>query len=80
MRVHEALIAVGVKESGVLVHIVDAEYDTGPVIAQTRVPPVPADTPETPAARALEREHTVFPETLQRFVTGELHLTGGSSR
>ena len=32
-RVHEAVLAAGEKETGVSVHIVDAEYDRGPVIA-----------------------------------------------
>jgi phosphoribosylglycinamide formyltransferase-1 len=47
MHVHEAVIASGETESGVSIHIVDAEYDTGPVIAQARVSIEPTDTPET---------------------------------
>ena len=74
MRVHEAVIAAGETESGVSIHLVDAEYDTGAVIAQARVPVMPADTPETLADRVLEREHTFFPETLQKIVAGELRL------
>ncbi|MCP4644230.1 MAG: phosphoribosylglycinamide formyltransferase, partial [bacterium] len=70
MHVHEAVIAAGETESGVSIHLVDAEYDTGPVIAQARVPVEPGDTPETLAARVLEREHTFFVETLQRIVVG----------
>jgi hypothetical protein len=58
----------------VSIHVVDAEYDTGPVIAQTRVSVEPTDTPEKLAERVLQREHTFFPETLQRIVTGELSL------
>jgi len=74
MRVHEAVIAAGETESGVSIHLVDAEYDTGPVIAQARVPVEPTDTAETLAARVLQREHTFFAETLQRIVTGGLRL------
>ena len=74
MHVHEAVIASGETESGVSIHIVDAKYDTGPVIAQARVPVEPLDTPETLAARVLQREHTFFAETLQKIVTEEIIL------
>ena len=74
MHVHEAVIASGETESGVSIHIVDAEYDTGPVIAQAHVPVEPMDTPETLAARVLQREHTLFSETLQKIVTEEIML------
>ncbi len=74
IHVHEAVIASGETESGVSVHLVDAEYDTGPVIAQARVPVEPMDTPETLAARVLQREHTFFAETLQEIVTGKIML------
>ena len=74
MHVHEAVVAAGKTESGVSIHIVDAEYDTGPVIAQARVPVKPMDTPNTLAARVLQREHTFFAETLQKIVTGAIAL------
>ena len=74
INVHKAVIAAGEAESGVSIHIVDSEYDTGPIIAQTRVPVNPNDTPETLAARVLKREHAFFPETLQRIVNGEIRL------
>jgi phosphoribosylglycinamide formyltransferase-1 len=74
MHVHEAVIASGETESGVSIHLVDAEYDKGPIIAQARVPVEPGDTPETLAARILEKEHTFFAETLQRIVKGVIVL------
>jgi phosphoribosylglycinamide formyltransferase 1 len=74
MLVHEAVIASGATESGVSIHIVDGEYDMGPVIAQAWVPVEPTDTPETLAARVLQREHTFFVETLQKIVTREIML------
>lgn len=74
MNVHKAVIAAGEKESGVTIHLVDAQYDTGPIIAQVRVPVLPDDTPETLAARVLQQEHLLYPETLQRIVAGELCL------
>ncbi len=74
MRVHEAVINAGETESGVSIHIVDEEYDTGPVISQTCVPLESNDTPEALAARVLMREHTFFVETLQKIVAGEIVL------
>ena len=74
-RVHEAVLAAGETKSGVTIHVIDAEYDTGPIIAQATVPVEPDDTPETLAARVLKREHTFFSETLQKIATGEITLT-----
>ena len=74
MNVHEAVIAAGETESGVSIHMVDGNYDTGPVIARARVPVDPEDTPETLAAKVLKQEHLLFPETLQKIVTGEIKL------
>lgn len=64
-RVHEAVIASGAKESGVTVHVVDDDYDRGPIIAQWRVPVEPSDTPESLAARVLSVEHLVYPRVVE---------------
>lgn len=37
-RVHEAVLAAGDTETGATVHLVDEQYDSGPVLAQVRVP------------------------------------------
>ncbi len=66
-RVHEAVLASGEKETGVTIHLVDGEYDTGPIVAQTRVPVFKEDTVESLARRVLDREHTFLVETLQKF-------------
>ncbi len=60
-RVHEAVLASGARESGATVHLVDEEYDRGAVLAQTRVPVEPGDTPDRLAARVLEAEHRLLP-------------------
>ncbi len=64
-RVHEAVIASGVKESGVTVHLVDDEYDRGPIVAQWRVPVEPLDTPNSLASRVLAVEHVVYPRAVE---------------
>ncbi len=76
IHVHEAVLAAGDRETGVSVHLVDEEYDRGPVIAQTRVPVMPEDTPETLAARVLEQEHLLFPVVLRKIERGEITIPG----
>jgi len=74
LHVHEAVLAAGDKETGVTIHLVDAEYDTGPILAQATVPVLAGDTPESLRERVLPREHTLLVETLQRIVSGEIRL------
>ena len=74
MHVHEAVIASGAVESGVSIHVVDAEYDTGPLGAQSRVMVKETDTPKRLAVRILKREQTFFPKVLQQIATGEIEL------
>ena len=50
-RVHEAVLASGEPETGITIHVVDEEYDHGPIVAQCRVPVHPGDTAESLAAR-----------------------------
>ena len=64
-RVHEAVITSGARESGVTVHLVDDDYDRGPIVAQWRVPVEKSDTPESLAARVLAVEHVVYPRVIE---------------
>ena len=75
-HVHEAVIAAGEKESGATVHIADAEYDEGRILAQKKVPVKPDDTPDSLAERVLTIEHQLYAETLQRIASGEIKLEG----
>lgn len=61
LRVHQAVLAAGDTESGATVHLVNEEYDRGPVLGQVRVPVVPGDSPESLAARVLDAEHRLLP-------------------
>lgn len=70
IRVHRAVIESGASVSGATIHLVDEEYDRGPIIAQSQVPVLPGDTPEILAARVLETEHKLYPETLRRMAKG----------
>lgn len=63
-RVHEAVLTAGDTESGATVHLVDADYDTGPVLAQVRVPVRPDDTPEALEERVKLAERKLVIATL----------------
>ncbi|MEY2935928.1 MAG: hypothetical protein RL033_6677 [Pseudomonadota bacterium] len=78
-RVHQAVIAAGDRQSGVTVHLVDAEYDTGPIVAQREVPVLAGDTPELLAERVQARERELVVETLAGLVSGELKLGSAAS-
>jgi phosphoribosylglycinamide formyltransferase 1 len=74
IRVHQAVLDAGDARTGVTVHLVDQEYDRGPVVAQCEVAVKEGDDVETLAARVLEREHAFYVETLCRIASGELDL------
>jgi len=69
-RVHEAVLASGASVTGCTVHLVDAEYDHGPVLLQRSCPVLPGDTPETLAARVFELEKAVYVEALGALLGG----------
>jgi phosphoribosylglycinamide formyltransferase 1 len=73
-KVHAAVLAAGESASGATVHAVTANYDEGPVLAQTRVTVFPNDTVASLAARVLEQEHLLYVATLGRIVSGEIPL------
>lgn len=73
-HVHKAVLAAGETSTGVTIHIVDEIYDHGRILAQCHVPIREGDTPESLAARVLDREHTFLVETLQRIESGEIDL------
>lgn len=70
LKVHEAVIKSGVKESGCTVHVVTSEIDSGPIIAQKRVLVLPDDTPETLQKRILVQEHKLIVEAVQKVLFG----------
>lgn len=75
-RVHRAVLAAGESRSGASVHLVDEEYDRGPVVARAEVPVLPDDTPTSLAARVLEVEHRLLPEVVVAAAEGRLRVEG----
>ena len=74
--VHEAVIASGVKVSGATVHLVDEEYDRGPIVMQKTVEIIQEDTPELLAAKVLKIEHEIYPLALKAFAEGKVKIEG----
>lgn len=56
------------------IHRVNAEYDSGEIVAQTTVPVLQNDTPEILAARVLDREHEFLVEVIADIVDGKIKL------
>jgi phosphoribosylglycinamide formyltransferase 1 len=73
-RVHAAVLDAGDPMTGVSVHLVEAEYDTGPIVAQCEVPVLAGDTVQTLSDRVQARERQFVVETLGRIVRGEITL------
>lgn len=74
MNVHNAVIEAGETETGVTIHRVNAEYDSGEIVAQTKVPVLDGDTAEILAARVLEREHEFLVEVISDISEGKIVL------
>lgn len=74
MNVHNAVIKAGEKETGVTIHRVNAEYDSGEIVAQTKVAVLENDTPEILAERVLLREHEFLVEVISRIAEGKILL------
>jgi formyltetrahydrofolate-dependent phosphoribosylglycinamide formyltransferase len=73
-HVHAAVVAAGVRVSGVTVHFVDEAYDRGAIIAQWPVPVFPHDTPDDVAARVLRVEHRLLPHVVHHVASGHVAL------
>ena len=69
LHTHERAIAAGDSHGGVSVHLVTADLDDGPVLAQTPVAILPGDDADTLAARVLFAEHQLYPRALADYVS-----------
>jgi phosphoribosylglycinamide formyltransferase-1 len=73
-RVHEAVLASGRSASGIVIHLVDEEYDHGPQLGVLEVPISPGDTAEALEDRVKGLEPAFFVDTLRKIAAGELEL------
>jgi formyltetrahydrofolate-dependent phosphoribosylglycinamide formyltransferase len=71
-HVHQAVFDSGVKVSGATVHLVNNEYDLGPIVLQRSVSIEDLNKPEDIAARVLKIEHQIYPEAVKLLVENKL--------
>lgn len=75
--VHRAVLAAGERLSGASVHLIDGEYDSGPLIAQATVDVREADTADSLAARVQQVERALVVRVLAEIASGERTLPLG---
>lgn len=68
-------LAAGVSQTGASVIVVDDGVDTGPILAQERIPVEPGDTEETLHERIKPVERRLLIDVVRRIATGDLALT-----
>ena len=75
-HVHKAVLAAGESVSGATVHVVDPNYDEGPIVAQREVAVAPDESLEGLTAKVMAAEQELLIEVLGRIETGALSLRG----
>ncbi len=70
LHTHQQVLQSGDKTHGCSVHFVTAELDAGPVIARSVVAVESTDTPDSLAARVLEKEHRLYWQVAQYYLQG----------
>lgn len=72
MKVHEAVIGSGDRESGITIHHVNEHYDAGQIIFQARCEIANDETADTLAMKIHDLEYRYFPEIIEKVVTGSV--------
>ncbi|KQV26180.1 phosphoribosylglycinamide formyltransferase [Yonghaparkia sp. Root332] len=67
-------LAAGVEQTGASVIVVDAGVDSGPILAQERIPVLPGDTEHSLHERIKPVERRLLIETVRGIATGEIDL------
>ena len=81
LKVHEGVLARGVKVTGATVHFVDEGTDTGPIILQRAVAVEEGDTPEILQRRVMEQaEWKILPEAIDLIANGRVRIENGRTR
>ena len=81
LKVHEGVLARGVKVTGATVHFVDDGTDTGPIILQKAVEVQQGDTPEVLQRRVMEQaEWIIMPEAINLIANGKVSVVDGLVR
>ena len=76
LKVHEQVLAAGVRFTGCTVHYVRPAMDEGPIIVQAVVAVLPGDDAAHLAERVLAEEHKIYPLALRLIAEGRVRVTG----
>ena len=76
MNAQQQALDYGVKITGCTVHLVDEELDHGAIVLQRAVEVLDSDTVESLSARILEQEHKLYPEAVERVLSGGFRVEG----
>ena len=80
LKVHEGVLARGVKVTGATCHFVDEGTDTGPIILQKAVEVKPGDTPEVLQRRVMEQaEWIIMPKAIDLIANGKVQVVDGKA-
>lgn len=75
-HVHQAVFESGARVSGVTVHLVNSEYDAGPIVLQQCVAIDDLNSADEIAARVLEIEHKIYARAVKLLVEDRLSIQG----
>lgn len=79
LHTHTRALEAGVKLHGCTVHLVTAEMDSGPILAQAAVPVLEGDTEDDLAERVLRQEHVIYPAALAALAGGSAAAFPGAA-
>lgn len=81
LKVHEAVLASGVKLTGATVHFVTEDCDAGPIIVQKAIAVLDDDTPESLQKRVMEQcEWKILPQAVSLFCQGRIKIIGNKTK
>ncbi len=75
-HVHQAVLDSGMKISGCTVHLVDENYDTGPILVQKCVPVDDSDTVQSLSERVLNAEHLAIVSAVKMLTEYNISIIG----
>ena len=79
-NVHEAVLAAGEKKTGVTIHLVDEEYDHGPIVEQVKLCINPDQSLENLERTIKSVEHNLWGDTIRKLQQGLIDLDSMAGR
>jgi phosphoribosylglycinamide formyltransferase-1 len=72
LHTHQQVVAAGEKSHGCTVHLVTADLDAGPILAQARIPVLAKDSAATLKDKVQSLEHQLYPKVVAYIAQGRL--------